>query len=139
MKIYLPALLASIFVLSSCASNETIPFAEHAAKYEALKEPVPEHVIIDFHPACNEAGDCIVKEAILNTAAQIVTLLNTTVDKAVGSANRRLDAIMHLEYQIMKLKEANELLEKAEGKCQIISVAKSIIAASACGIILGTM
>lgn len=130
MTIYRLALSASLFLLSSCASQQTISFSEFAEQFQ--KEPIPKRIKFDYRPACNNQGECFVSEKRLNQASKVITKLNDAIESLVKTNNSKVDVIIHSEYANMKLRESINQLEKAHGKCELVSTIKQLALTGIC-------
>jgi len=127
----------SAFTLQGCATApETISYADHSAKYEALKADPMKRVIFDFDAVCYDSGICEVKESRLQDAADTITALNDTVDSLVAASNSRLDAVNHCEWSNIKLHETISYIESSSRTQEITSQAKQVITALTCGALL---
>lgn len=135
MIIYRLALSAGILLLTSCAAPQTITFNEFAERFE--KQAIPERVRFNFQDACNEQGQCLVKQERIDQAAKAITRLNDTIESLVKSNNSKVDAIIHSEYANMKLRESIHHLERSNSMSRIGSIAKQLVVTGACAALLG--
>ena len=132
-------IIISILILSQtgCATApETISYADHSAKYEALKTAPMKRVMFDFDAVCYDSGICEVKESRLQDAADTITALNDTVDSLVTASNTRLDAISHCEYAGIQQKEALRFIEQSASRAELTGSVKQVITALTCGALL---
>jgi hypothetical protein len=133
-------MIISLFLLlTGCATApETISYADHAAKYEAMKTTPMKRVIFDFDAVCYDTGICEVKEERLQDAADTITALNDTVDSLVSANNSRLSAISHCEYAGIQKDEAIRYMEQSASRAEITGTVKQIVTALTCGALFWT-
>jgi len=131
-------LIISLFLLlTGCATApETISYADHAAKYEALKTAPMKRVSFEFDAVCYDSGICEVKESRLQDAVDTITALNDTVDSLVTASNTRLDAISHCEYAGIQKDQAIRYMEQSTSRAEIAGTVKQVITALTCGALL---
>jgi len=129
--------LALILLTAGCATApETISYADHSAKYEALKTAPMKRVIFEFDAVCYDSGICEVKEQRLQDAADAFTKLNDTVDSLVLASNSRLAAISHCEYSGIQKDQAIRYMEQSASRAEITGAVKQVITALTCGALL---
>jgi len=132
-------IIISILILSQtgCATApETISYADHSAKYEALKTAPMKRVVFEFDAVCYGSGICEVKEKRLQDAVDAFTKLNDTVDSLVLANNSRLTAISHCEYAGIQKDQAIRYMEQSASRAEITGTVKQVITALTCGALL---
>jgi uncharacterized lipoprotein YajG len=130
-------LIFSILVLAGCATApESISYADHSAKYEALKTAPMKRVIFEFDAVCYDSGICEVKESRLQDAADTITALNDAVDSLVTASNTRLDAISHCEYAGIQKDQAIRYMEQSASRAELTGTVKQVITALTCGALI---
>jgi len=127
---YLKVLLPAIVLLSSCSTAPVAPpFSEFAEQYP--QNPIPERVIFNFHEACNDQGQCIVSEEIIDVAVEVITDMNDTIEDLSAEVNLKLTSILHCEYASAKKTESLYYEQQLREKEGWMNVAKQSLIAGA--------
>jgi len=136
--IYRLVLSAAIVLASSCASAPTpVSYAEVKEIYaDQLAEQLP-RIIFDFKEACNDEGDCMVKEKRIDDALGVITLLNDTVENLIKSSNAKVRALISCEYIGHRKDEIVALVKSDAARNQLFSMGKQLVLGVGCAALLG--
>lgn len=131
MRYCLPLIL--ILLAAGCATPpDKITFASIAAQNDTLKSNYPQRVVLALDADCDDAGMCTLPEANIQTALDIITTLNTEIERRIDVSNGYVGALTHCEYANAKLDEAISYSDQKADKMELTHLIKQVATGALC-------
>ena len=126
-------ILASVLVLSNCATLPDKPYSDFEAKNASLKV---EHkrVTGEVEADCQDEV-CTIPESNLQALVDIITTLNNAGEKLANANNKNVDALTKTEYALMQERIAKEGYKNDSMIEKWLSLGKTVVTLTACGVI----
>lgn len=126
-------LLIFVLLVSGCATRpDKITFASIAEQNNSLKAQYPKRVIVSLDADCDESDMCTLPAANIQRTMDIITALNTEIERRIDVSNGYLDAVSHCEYANAKLDAAIAYSESRADKIELTGTIKQVLTGALC-------